>query len=157
MADELRRHRVAAIAITPGVLRSEAMLEHFKVSVDTWREGGKRDPHFLASESPLFVGRAVAALALDPDVLALSGDVTSSWELSRHYGFVDEDGSRPDWGEHLATQVLPQREALQRDFARHLELLERAAQRVRRHLGVGPGTTSGPTPGAKRSARRRRP
>src|SRR5205823_5150916 len=66
MAEELRKHRVAAIAITPGFLRSESMLEHFGVTEETWRDGGKKDPNFLESETPLFLGRAVAALAQDP-------------------------------------------------------------------------------------------
>lgn len=101
MAEELRPHRVAAIAITPGFLRSESMLEHFGVTEATWREGGKKDPNFLESETPLFIGRAVAALALDPKVLARSGDLCSSWEVARECGVTDHDGGRPDWGQTL--------------------------------------------------------
>lgn len=71
MAEELRRHGVASVAVTPGYLRSEAMLDHFGVTEATWRAGGERDPHFLASETPFFVGRAVAALAGDKRVLEL--------------------------------------------------------------------------------------
>jgi NAD(P)-dependent dehydrogenase (short-subunit alcohol dehydrogenase family) len=97
---EMRKHQIAAIAITPGFLRSESMLQGFGVTEQNWRDAGKKDPHFLFSESPLFVGRAVAALAADPNVLMKSGELTSSWELSREYQFTDEDGSRPDWGEH---------------------------------------------------------
>ena len=77
------------------------MLENFGVTEDNWREAGKKDPHFLQSETPLFVGRAVAALAADPDVLAFSGDVLSSWELARHYGFTDADARQPDWGKYM--------------------------------------------------------
>jgi hypothetical protein len=98
MAAELKPHNVAAIAITPGFLRSESMLEHFGVTEATWREGGKKDKNFLESESPLFVGRAVAALAADSRVLERTGQLCSSWELARHYRFTDADGSRPDWG-----------------------------------------------------------
>jgi NAD(P)-dependent dehydrogenase (short-subunit alcohol dehydrogenase family) len=98
MAAELKPHGVAAVAITPGFLRSEAMLERFGVTEANWREGGKQDKNFLESESPLFVGRAVAALAADPAVLEKTGQLLSSWELGREYAFTDADGRRPDWG-----------------------------------------------------------
>jgi NAD(P)-dependent dehydrogenase (short-subunit alcohol dehydrogenase family) len=98
MAAELKPHGVAALAITPGFLRSESMLEHFGVTEANWRDGGKKDRNFLNSESPLFVGRAVAALAADRRVLQRSGQLCSSWELSRDYRFTDADGTRPDWG-----------------------------------------------------------
>jgi NAD(P)-dependent dehydrogenase (short-subunit alcohol dehydrogenase family) len=97
-ASELRPHGVAAVAVTPGFLRSERMLEHFGVTEADWREGGKKDSNFLESESPLFVGRAVAALAQDPEVMKRSGHLFSSWELAREFGFTDADGRRPDWG-----------------------------------------------------------
>lgn len=99
-AYELRRKRVAALALTPGFLRSEAMLERFGVSEANWRDGAAKDPHFIASESPAFVGRAVAALAADPGLMAKSGRVFSSWGLSDEYGFADLDGARPHWGRH---------------------------------------------------------
>jgi len=98
MAAELRPHGVAAVSITPGFLRSETMLERFSVGEENWRDGGKSDKNFLESESPLFVGRAVAALAGDPAILECSGQLFSSWELARHYRFRDADGRRPDWG-----------------------------------------------------------
>lgn len=98
MAAELRPHGVAAVSITPGFLRSETMLERFGVSEENWRDGGKTDKNFLESESPLFVGRAVVALAADPAILERSGQLFSSWELGREYGFNDADGRRPDWG-----------------------------------------------------------
>jgi len=98
MAAELRTHGVAAVAITPGYLRSESMLEGYGVTEDNWREAAKKDSNFLESESPLFVGRAVAALAQDPDVLERTGQLLSSWSLARAYGFTDYDGRRPDWG-----------------------------------------------------------
>jgi NAD(P)-dependent dehydrogenase (short-subunit alcohol dehydrogenase family) len=98
MASELHAHGVAAVAITPGYLRSESMLEHYGVKEANWRDGGKKDRNFLESESPLFVGRAVAALAADANVLSRTGQLLSSWELGREYGFTDYDGRRPDWG-----------------------------------------------------------
>jgi NAD(P)-dependent dehydrogenase (short-subunit alcohol dehydrogenase family) len=98
MAAELKPHGIAAIAITPGFLRSEAMLDGLGVSEANWRDAGKQDKNFLESESPLFVGRAVAALAQDGRVLERSGQLYGSWELGRDYGLTDADGRRPDWG-----------------------------------------------------------
>ena len=102
MAEELRPHSVTALALTPGFLRSEAMLDHFGVTEATWREAIAQDPHFAASETPWYIGRAVVALASDPDVAAKSGAAWSTWRLAKEYGFVDADGSRPDWGAHYA-------------------------------------------------------
>jgi NAD(P)-dependent dehydrogenase (short-subunit alcohol dehydrogenase family) len=98
LAGELRQHGVAAVALTPGFLRSERMLEHFGVTEANWRDGGAKDANFLESESPLYVGRAVAALARAPDLMARSGHLLSSWSLARELGFTDVDGRRPDWG-----------------------------------------------------------
>jgi NAD(P)-dependent dehydrogenase (short-subunit alcohol dehydrogenase family) len=107
-ATELAPHGITVLAITPGFLRSESMLQHFEVTEETWREGGKKDPNFLVSESPLFVGRAIAALAADPTVRNRTGLLFSSWELAREYGFTDYDGRRPDWGRHkIDFSVLP--------------------------------------------------
>lgn len=92
---------VTALALTPGFLRSEEMLEGFGVTEDNWQDGAKLDPNFIASETPRFVGRAVAALAGDPEVRRFAGRVWSSWRLSRIYGFTDVDGRRPDWGAHF--------------------------------------------------------
>lgn len=97
-AAELRKHGVAAIAMTPGFLRSERMLEYFGVTEDNWREAGKEDRNFLESESPLYVGRAIVALATDPSILERTGQLFSSWEVGREYGLTDTDGRRPDWG-----------------------------------------------------------
>lgn len=97
-ATELKPHGVAVVAITPGFLRSESMLEQHGVTEQNWRDAGKIDKNFLESESPLFIGRAVAALAADTDVLARTGQLLSSFELARHYQFTDGDGRRPDWG-----------------------------------------------------------
>jgi NAD(P)-dependent dehydrogenase (short-subunit alcohol dehydrogenase family) len=101
-AVELRQHRVAALALTPGFLRSEEMLDHFGVSEETWRDAIQKDPHFAASETPTYIGRAVAALAADPDVLGRTGGAVSTWQLAKEHGFTDRDGSRPDWGSHLS-------------------------------------------------------
>lgn len=100
MNEELRAKGVTALAVTPGFLRSEEMLDHFGVTEATWLEGAKRDPNFAASETPLFVGRAVASLAADPDVARKGGRVWASWTLGDEYGFADADGRRPHWGRH---------------------------------------------------------
>ncbi len=96
LAHELKRHAATAVALTPGWLRSEAMLEAYGVSESNWRDATKRSPHFAISESPAFVGRAVAALAADPAVARWNGQALSSGELARIYGFTDLDGSQPD-------------------------------------------------------------
>jgi NAD(P)-dependent dehydrogenase (short-subunit alcohol dehydrogenase family) len=100
-AVELRQHKVAALALTPGFLRSEEMLDHFGVSEETWRDAIQKDPHFAASETPSYIGRAAAALAADPDVLDRTGGAVSTWQLAREYGFTDRDGRRPNWGSHM--------------------------------------------------------
>jgi NAD(P)-dependent dehydrogenase (short-subunit alcohol dehydrogenase family) len=107
-AAELAPHRIAVMAVTPGFLRSESMLQHLGVTEANWREAGKQDPNFLESESPLFVGRAIAALAADPNVRDRTGMLFGSWELGRDYGLMDYDGRRPDWGRHkIDFSVLP--------------------------------------------------
>lgn len=102
MAEELHKHRVAAVAVTPGFMRTEAMLDHFQVTEANWRDGAKKDKSFIASETPFFVGRAIAALAADPHVLEKSGGLYSSWGLAHEYGFTDIDGSRPDFGAYFS-------------------------------------------------------
>jgi NAD(P)-dependent dehydrogenase (short-subunit alcohol dehydrogenase family) len=99
-AGELAPHGIAVMAVTPGFLRSESMLQHFGVTEDNWREAGTKDSNFLESESPLFVGRAIAALAADPNVRDRTGMLFGSWELGRDYELSDYDGRRPDWGRH---------------------------------------------------------
>lgn len=102
MAEELRPHKITALAVTPGFLRSEAMLDHFGVTEANWQDGAKKDPHFIASETPFFIGRAIATLAADPDLFQKSGGVYSSWGLSEEYGFKDIDGRQPNWGQYFA-------------------------------------------------------
>jgi NAD(P)-dependent dehydrogenase (short-subunit alcohol dehydrogenase family) len=104
-AADLRPHGVAAVALTPGFLRSEEMLDHFGVTEATWRDATAKDPHFIASETPAFVGRAVVALAGDPDVMSRTGQALSSWGLAREFGFTDADGSAPDWGRYFDEHI----------------------------------------------------
>ncbi len=92
--------RVTALALTPGFLRSEEMLEHFGVTEANWQDGAKKDPDFIASETPHFVGRAVVALASDPNVHEKAGKAFSSWALSDEYGFTDVGGATPHWGRY---------------------------------------------------------
>ena len=101
MGLELKGRGVTALAVTPGFLRSEAVLDHFGVTEENWREATVHDLHFAHSESPAFVGRAVAALAADPNVNEKAGRVWASWTLAKEYGFRDSDGRRPDWGNHF--------------------------------------------------------
>src|SRR6185369_3964749 len=108
LAPQLKPYGVASVAITPGFLRSEQMLEHFGVTEANWRDAGAKDPNFLESESLLFVGRAIVALATDPQLMTRSGHLFSSWELGREFGFTDADGRRPDWGmKEIDWSVLP--------------------------------------------------
>ncbi len=101
MSADLRDHDITALAVTPGFLRSEMMLDHFGVSEENWRDATKKDEHFAESETPFFVGRAVAELAADPNVAAKAGQVFASWNLAKEYDFDDVDGRRPDWGSYL--------------------------------------------------------
>jgi len=105
-AAELKPYGVAAVAITPGFLRSEAMLENFGVTEANWRDGAATDPDFAYSETPAYLGRAVAALAADPDVMAKTGRALATWGLYREYGFTDADGTQPDWAAHWADALV---------------------------------------------------
>ncbi len=107
-AAELRRHGVAAVSLTPGFLRSEAVLDHFGVTESTWREAIAQDPHFAHSETPAFLGRAVVALATDTDVMARTGHSLATWDLAPEYGFTDADGSQPHWGCYFRRELVPQ-------------------------------------------------
>ncbi|MET7410178.1 SDR family oxidoreductase [Streptomyces parvulus] len=101
LGHELAPHGATAVALTPGWLRSEIMLDHFGVAEENWRDALDRVPHFAISETPRYVGRAVAALAADPDVTRFNGRSLSSGGLAREYGFTDLDGSRPDAWRYL--------------------------------------------------------
>jgi NAD(P)-dependent dehydrogenase (short-subunit alcohol dehydrogenase family) len=113
MSRELRKRGIVSVAVTPGFLRSERVLEHFKVTEANWKDAGKKkNKHknsydqndapadFMVSESPRYIGRAVAALAADPKVMEKTGRVFSSWNLAREYSLTDLDGTRPDWGRY---------------------------------------------------------
>ncbi|MEU2132239.1 SDR family oxidoreductase [Streptomyces sp. NPDC018352] len=104
-AAELKQHCVAAVAITPGFLRSEAMLEGFGVTEANWRDGAAKDPDFAHSETPTYLGRAVAALASDPGIMTKTGQALATWGLYKEYGFTDADGSQPDWPAHWASAL----------------------------------------------------
>lgn len=95
-AQELRPYGGTAVSLSPGWIRSEAMLEHFEVTEANWRDGTAKDPHFAISETPVLVGRAVAALAADPQMSRFTGQSLSSGQLAKEYGFTDVDGSQPD-------------------------------------------------------------
>ncbi|HYL44036.1 MAG TPA: SDR family oxidoreductase [Ktedonobacteraceae bacterium] len=105
MAEDLRPHHITSLALTPGFLRSEAMLDHFGVTEETWREAVKQDPHFVVSETPFYIGRAVTALARDPQVAKKSGQTLNTGDLALAYGFTDVDGSQPHWGRYYAENI----------------------------------------------------
>ena len=96
LAHELQPHGATAVSLTPGWLRSEAMLDAYGVTESNWHDATARSPHFAISETPAFVGRAVAALAGDPNVSRWNGESLSSGQLAKIYGFTDLDGSQPD-------------------------------------------------------------
>jgi NAD(P)-dependent dehydrogenase (short-subunit alcohol dehydrogenase family) len=91
--------KLTALALTPGFLRSEAMLEHFGVQEDNWRDAIAKDPYYAESETPRYIGRAVVALASDPKVHEKAGKALATWHLAREYGFRDVDGRQPHWQE----------------------------------------------------------
>lgn len=101
-AQDLKKHGATSVAITPGWMRSELMLETFKVEEKNWRDATKIVPHFIISETPRFVGRAVAALAADPERARWNGQSVSSGQLAQIYKFDDLDGSRPDAWRYIA-------------------------------------------------------
>ncbi|MCB5182401.1 SDR family oxidoreductase [Streptomyces antimicrobicus] len=111
LAHEVGPRGATAVALTPGWLRSEIMLEAFGVTEDNWREATEKVPHFAISETPSYVGRAVAALAADPDVARWNGQSLSSGGLAQEYGFTDLDGSRPDCWRYLVEVQDPGRPA----------------------------------------------
>jgi NAD(P)-dependent dehydrogenase (short-subunit alcohol dehydrogenase family) len=154
MAAELKPHGVSAVAITPGYLRSEAMLEHYGVTEANWRDAGKKNKNFLESESPLFVGRAVAALAQDGNMLARSGQLYGSWELARAYGFKDADGRRPDWGAvKIDFSTLPPElvELMRTGSQIQLEWLGALSKRTKRFMAQLPrAKAASRTPGSKK-------
>ena len=105
LAQEVRSREATAVALTPGWMRSEAMLEHHGVSEANWRQATERSPHFCISETPRYLGRAVAALAGDPDAARWNGESLSSGQLAQEYGFTDLDGTRPDCWRYMVEVV----------------------------------------------------
>ena len=101
LAHELAPHGATAVALTPGWLRSEAMLDAYGVREENWRDACTKQPHFAISESPAYVGRAVAALAADAERARWNGQTLSSGQLAKVYGFTDLDGSQPDAWRYL--------------------------------------------------------
>jgi NAD(P)-dependent dehydrogenase (short-subunit alcohol dehydrogenase family) len=105
LAQELGPHGCTAVALTPGWMRSEAMLEHHSVSEANWRDATEATPHFCISESPRYVGRAVASLAGDSEASRWNGRSLSSGELAQVYGFTDVDGTQPDCWRYMVEVV----------------------------------------------------
>ncbi|WP_460326212.1 SDR family oxidoreductase [Paenibacillus sp. YSY-4.3] len=109
MNEELRPYHVTALAVTPGFLRSEQMLEYFGVEEGNWQDAIAQEPHYAESETPYFLAQGIAELAADPQVAAKAqeGRVWSSWSLSDEYGYRDIDGRKPHWGNYAEAQGLP--------------------------------------------------
>jgi NAD(P)-dependent dehydrogenase (short-subunit alcohol dehydrogenase family) len=105
LAHELEQHHGTAVALTPGWMRSEIMLDHYGIKEANWHDATEKEPHFAISESPRYVGRAVAALAGDPKVSRWNGQSLSSAKLAQVYGFTDLDGSQPDCWRYLAEVI----------------------------------------------------
>ena len=101
LAHEVAPHGATAVLLTPGWLRSEAMLDAYGVTESNWLDATKVSPHFAISETPAYVGRAVVALATDADVSRWNGSSLSSGQLAKVYGFTDLDGSQPDAWRYL--------------------------------------------------------
>jgi len=95
-AQELQKHQCTAVSLSPGWLRSEQMLDNYGVKEENWRDATKKQPHFIITETPHYVGRAVAHLAADPDVARWNGQSLSSGQLAKVYNFTDVDSSQPD-------------------------------------------------------------
>ncbi len=100
-AKELEAYGCSAVVLTPGWLRSEMMLDNFGVKEENWRDATEQEPHFIISETPHYVGRAVVSLALDPDLNRWNGQSLSSGQLAKVYNFYDLDGSQPDCWRYL--------------------------------------------------------
>lgn len=109
LGEELRSVGGTAVAVSPGFIRSEEMLDIFGITEATWRDGIEKQPHWALSESPLYIGRGVAALAADPERARWNGRSLSSGELAREYGVTDADGSRPDVWAYLTAEKTGQR------------------------------------------------
>jgi len=143
MATELAGRPLTAVAVTPGFLRSEAVLDHFGVREENWRDAIEKDPHFAHSETPMLVGRVIAALAQDPAVGRYAGQALTGWDLARHYQVRDSDGRQPHWDEHLdaAIEAILQKDAPSEDDlfllqARHPQI-DFDEARAEQHARIG--------------------
>ncbi|HEY3056375.1 MAG TPA: SDR family oxidoreductase [Thermoanaerobaculia bacterium] len=105
LAHELRRHKIAVVALTPGFMRTEMVLDSLKVTEANWRDAIPRRREFAESETPFFIGRAILALATDPKVMKKSGRVFKSIGLAREYGFTDVDGRTPDVWSYISDHM----------------------------------------------------
>ena len=128
LAEELAPKGVACVAIAPGFMRTEEVLASLDATAENWREVAATSAEaknfgFAGSETPCFVGRAIAALAADPRVMEKSGSILTSWDLSEEYGFTDVDGNRPHWGSYFATNF-PQYVTAKPKTGRRWELVE---------------------------------
>ncbi len=128
LAEELAPHGVAALAIAPGFMRTEEVLATLEATEENWREVAATSAQakqfgFAGSETPCFVGRAIAALAADPQVMRKSGAIVSSWALSEEYGFTDVNGERPHWGRYFA-QNYPQMANARPNTGRRWEVVD---------------------------------
>jgi NAD(P)-dependent dehydrogenase (short-subunit alcohol dehydrogenase family) len=155
MAWDLHGTGVTALSLCPGFLRSEAVLGHFGVAEDNWRDAIAKDPFFAESESPFFVGRAVAALAADPAVDRKAGQVLFAADLAQEYGFTDVDGRRPAFHpmfERVTAELAAGKGDLDENqrflvFARYMQIHRERAQAIQAHglaaklgfEGLGPG------------------
>ena len=128
MAMELVETGVTALSLSPGFLRSEAVLEHFGVREENWRDAIAKDPFFCESETPMFVGRAVVALAADPEVRRKGGLIHFASDLAREYGFTDADGRVPDFPRLFDSKVRQIASALPPDDHGRFLLLARYYQ-----------------------------
>jgi hypothetical protein len=137
----------------PGFLRSEAMLDHFGVTEENWRDAIAKDQYFAGSETPLYLGRAVAAIAADKARIRWSGEAVSSGEVAKYYGVTDYEGRQPDIMAFFA-ENLPANFFGEGELERGIGWLERVMERAKAWLprqGARPSSTPRPT-----SRRRRR-
>ena len=139
-AVELKKHKIACVAITPGFLRSEAVLETLHVTEANWRDAVKRRPEFGESETPYFVGRGIAALAADPKKMKKSGRVFNAFELAQEYGFEDIDGRMPriwEWISNSKFRYKKLDDNFYSYFNMNYDLLEKEVKKLRKEtVGV---------------------
>jgi NAD(P)-dependent dehydrogenase (short-subunit alcohol dehydrogenase family) len=147
LSAELRKHEIAAVCITPGYLRSEAILEEKGVTEENWQDGIAKDPVWADSETPYYIGRAVAELAADPKVMDRTGRALSSGWLARDYGFTDVDGRQPP-GYYPKEGVFTARRGFELEAAglsRAERLFTRELRAIARELGISGANRMGKT------------